>query len=90
MRKERDARILLALSFSPLIRWRSKVEQTAEDLEASKRSLQELLQENLCLRVTLQQVAQESERAVQEIKTLYEEKVTCFLFFIGIFCLTPV
>ncbi len=56
-------------------KWRDRVEQAMEDVEASKVSVQGLLQENLCLRVALQQVGREAEEAAAEGKAIYEGKV---------------
>lgn len=56
-------------------KWRVKVERAAEELEASKVSVQGLLMENLRLRVALQGLAGEAERSMAEATANFQKKV---------------
>ncbi len=56
-------------------KWRIRVASTLEDLEASKLSVQKLLQENLCLKKGLVSLGQEGNRAASEVKLQMEQKV---------------
>lgn len=55
---------------------RSRLEQTSEDLEAAKLSLQDLLRENLWLRVALNGAQREAEQQAQADREANEKRVT--------------
>lgn len=56
-------------------RWRAKLDEVIEDLEASKLSVHNLLQDNLCLRASMRHERIEGERALQECRILMERKL---------------
>ena len=57
-------------------KWKVQVEHVIEDLEASKLSVHNLLQDNLCLKTLLQHSAEESDRILEETKLGLQQKVT--------------
>ena len=56
-------------------KWRTKIEDMIEDLEASKLSVHNLLKDNLYLRTTLKAVTVEGERSLDECKLAFQKKL---------------
>ena len=55
--------------------WKLRTDNIVEDLEAAKLSIHNLMQENLGLKVTVQQKTDESQRMVEEAKLALEAKI---------------
>ena len=55
--------------------WRAKTEHLVDDLEAAKLSIHNLMQENLNLKVTIQQNSEETQRIQEEAKVKFEAKI---------------
>ena len=56
-------------------RWKMRVQHAVEELEASKLSVQNLLQENLCLKTGLLHSEEEARRVTEEEKMRLEKRV---------------
>ena len=55
--------------------WKSRIECIAEDLEAAKLTIHNLMQENLALKVQSQQNNEESQRMIDETKVKLEATI---------------
>lgn len=50
------------------VKWKTAIAETQENLEASKLTIQNLLQENLCLKTNIQYITAESEKKLDEVQ----------------------
>ena len=55
--------------------WKLRADNVVEDLEAAKLTIHNLMQENLGLKVTVQQKSDESQRMVEEAKVTLEAQI---------------
>ena len=55
--------------------WKGRVDNILEDLEAAKLTIHNLMQENMTLRVKIQQNTEESQRISEEVKVKLEATV---------------
>ena len=55
--------------------WKGRVDNILEDLEAAKLTIHNLMQENMTLRVQIQQNTEESQRISEEVKVKLEATV---------------
>ena len=55
--------------------WKGRVDTILEDLEAAKLTIHNLMQENMTLKVKIQQNTEESQRVSDEIKVKLEAKI---------------
>lgn len=63
------------ISAASQAKWKVRIETAIEDLEASKLSVHNLLQDNLCLKTLLQHSAEENERVQEETELKYQKRV---------------